>query len=110
MRMIIKLLGKGPEIDIRCHSQGCAFPAMGAEVCMFYNRLFITRKSSWKLAISGNCSHTYCLDGRNTHTNTSFIYIYHESNRELTERKRTIQVSEDTEKNNRGGELIKNKV
>lgn len=78
MRMIMKLPDKGSEIDIRCHCQGGAFRAMDAEVCMFYNRLFITRVRSWKLAVSGWCCHTYCLDGRNTHKiQALYIYIYH---------------------------------
>lgn len=47
------------------------------------------------------------MENTHTHKYKLHIYIKHESNRELAERKRTIQVSEDTEKNNRGGELIK---
>lgn len=46
---------------------------------------------------------------KHTHTKIQVSYIYHESNRGLAERKRTIQVSGDTEKNKRGGELIKTK-
>lgn len=56
----------------------------GVEVCMFYNRLFIIRERSWKLAVSGWCCHTYCLDGRNTHKIQAYIYIKHITNIHIT--------------------------
>lgn len=52
---------KCPEIEIRCYAQGGAFSAMDTKLCMFYNRSFITRERSWKLAESDWCCYS-CLN------------------------------------------------